>query len=234
VKEIRQVGDSLSVVWGSSDGERSAQANIVLMATGRRPFTAGLGIADLDIKMNGDSIGVDEYLETSAKGIYAIGDVLGTNMLAHVASHEGIAAVDNALGRKRKVNYHAVPTCVFTSPPVACVGISEADAREHEIPYVVSKFPFTACARATANGDTTGLVKLICRENDLEVLGMHIMGRGADDLIAEGTLAMQVGATAEDLAYTLHIHPSLSEAIHEAAMGQLNGSIHFGRIKDDR
>jgi len=228
VKEIKQTDGHLKVLWDTSEGEQGAEAQVVLMATGRKPFTEGLNIADISLAMNEAAVAVNEYLETNIKGVYAIGDVLGTNMLAHVASYEGIIAVENALGRKRKADYRAVPNCVFTCPVVASVGITESEAREQGIPFNVSKFPFSACGRAVVMGDMTGLVKLICHADGGRVLGMHIMGPNADDLIAEGALAIRIGATAEDLAYTIHAHPTLPEAIHETAMGQIGGSIHFG------
>lgn len=231
VKEIRQANDALQVVWDAQEGEQTIAAQKVLMATGRRPYTADLGLEELGVIMNSGAITVNEFLETNVKGVYAIGDVLGTNMLAHVASHEGIVAVENALGGSRSMDYRAVPSCIFTSPVVACVGMAEKDAQEKGIPYRVSKFPFSASGRAMAMGETSGLIKLIVNAEDGKVLGMHMFGPNADDLIAEGALAVQLGATAEDIANTMHAHPTLPEAVYEAAMGCLNGSIHYGRIR---
>jgi dihydrolipoamide dehydrogenase len=179
--------------------------------------------------MDGLAIMVNEYLETNIKSVYAIGDVLGKNMLAHVASYEGEVAVENALGRSRQADYHAVPSCVFVQPEIACVGITEAAAKDRGIPYKVSKFPFLTCGRAVAMGETTGIVKMICDAENGRVLGIHIMGPHASDLIAEGALAMQMGATAKDIAHTMHAHPTVPEALQEAAMGQLEGAIHFQR-----
>jgi len=230
VKAIKRNGAVLKVVWDTPEGEQGVEGQMVLMATGRRPYSEGLGLSELGIKMNGRAIVVNEYLETNIKDVYAIGDVLGKNMLAHVASYEGEVAVDNALGRSRQADYHAVPICFFTQPEVAGVGITEREASDGGLPYKVSKFPFSASGRAIAMGKTVGMVKMICNADNGRVLGVHIMGPHASELIAEGVLAMQLGATAEDIAHTIHAHPTLPEAVRETAMGQLDGSIHFQRM----
>ncbi len=231
VKAIRKDGDNLRVVWDTPEGEeKGVTAQMVLMGTGRQPYTEGLGLSELGIKMDGKAIVVNERLETNVEDVYAIGDVLGKHMMAHVASYEGEAAVENALGHPRQVDYRAVPSVVFTYPEVAGVGITEAEAQASGIPYKVSKFPFMAAGRAVAMDETMGIVKLICNAEDGKVLGMHIVGPHAGDLIAEGTLAVQTGLTARDIAHTMHAHPTLPEAIHETAMGQLEGIIHFQRM----
>lgn len=230
VKAIKQNGALLKVVWDTPEGEQGVEGQMVLMATGRQPFTEGLGLSELGIRMDGRAIVVNEYLETNVDGVYAIGDVLGKSMLAHVASYEGEVAAENALGHPRKVDYRAVPSVVYTYPEVAGVGITEVEANDSGIPYKVSKFPFLACGRAVAMDETTGIVKMICNAEDGRVLGVHIMGPHADELIAEGVLAIQLGATARDIAHTIHAHPTLPEAVHETAMGQLEGSIHFQRV----
>ena len=230
VKAIRQGEDSLRVVWDTPEGEQGVEAQMVLMGTGRQPYTEGLGLSELGVKMDGPAIVVNERLETNIDDIYAIGDVLGKNMLAHVASYEGEIAVENALGRSRQADYRAVPSCVYTYPEVAGVGITEAEAKENGIPYKVSKFPFMANGRAVTMDETMGMVKMICNAENSKVLGMHIMGPHASDLIAEGVLAIRLGSTARDIAHTIHAHPTLPEAVHEAAMGQLEGSIHFRRM----
>jgi len=186
-------------------------------------------LSELGVTMDGGAIQVNECLETNIDDVYAIGDVLGKHMLAHVASYEGGIAVDNALGRHRQADYRAVPTCVFTFPEIASVGITEKEAKDGNIPHKVSKFPFLACGRAVAMGETAGIVKMICHADSGKVLGLHIMGPHASDLIAEGALAVELGATARDIAHTIHAHPTLPEAVHETAMGHSEGSIHFGR-----
>ncbi len=229
VKAIKREGTVLKVVWDTPEGEQGVEGQMVLMATGRRPHSEGLGLSGLEIKMDGRAIVVNEHLETNIDDVYAIGDVLGKNMLAHVASYEGEIAAENALGHSRQADYHAVPTCIFTQPEIAGVGITEKDAKDSGIPCRVSKFPFLACGRAVAMDETMGMVKMICNADSGLVLGVHIMGPHASDLIAECVLAVKLGATAEDIANTIHAHPTLPEAVHEAAMGQLEGSIHFSK-----
>jgi len=230
VKAIKKNGAVLKVVWDTPEGEQGVEGQMVLMATGRQPYTEGLKLSELGIKMDSRAIVVNERLETNIDDVYAIGDVLGKNMLAHVASYEGEVAVENALGRPRQVDYRAVPTCIFTQPEIAGVGITEMEAKDSGIPYKVSKFPFLVCGRAVTMDETVGMVKMICDAENGRVLGMHIMGPHASDLIAEGVLAVQMGATARDIASTFHAHPTLPEAVREAAMGQLEGSIHFRRM----
>ena len=230
VKAIRKEGAVLKVVWDTPDGEQGVEGQMVLMATGRLPYTEGLGLSELGIRMDGRAIVVNEYLETNVNDVYAIGDVLGKSMLAHVASYEGEVAAENALGHSRQADYHAVPSCIFTQPEIAGVGITEVEASDKSIPYKVSKFPFIACGRALTMGETMGMVKMICNAEDGTVLGIHIMGPHASDIIAEGVLAVQMGATARDIVHTMHAHPTLPEAVREAAMGQLDGAIHFRRM----
>lgn len=230
VKAIKKEGTALRLFWDTEEGEHWSEGQMVLKATGREPYTGGLALSELGIGTDGSPIKVNERLETNVTDVYAIGDVLGKNMLAHVASYEGEIAAENALGRTRKVDYRAVPSCVFTQPELASVGITEKEARNSGIPYQVSKFPFAACGRAVTMGNTIGMVKIICSAGSGTVLGMHIMGPHASDLIAEGALAIQTGATARDIANTIHAHPTLSEAVREAAMGQLDGAIHFRKI----
>lgn len=230
VKAIEKNGDVLRVVWDTAEGEQGVDGQVVLMATGRAPYTEGLNLSELGIQMDRGAISVNGYLETNIKDVYAIGDVLGKNMLAHVASYEGEIAVENALGHSRQADYRAVPTCIFTHPEIAGVGITEEGAKSGGIPYKVSKFPFAALGRAVAMGETVGVIKMICDADDGKVLGMHLMGPHASDLIAEGALAVRLGLTAEDIVHTIHAHPTLPEAVRETAMGQLNGAIHFGRM----
>ena len=230
VKAIRSEGSLLRVAWDTPEGEQGVEGQMVLMATGRAPYTEGLGLSEIGVKMENKAVVVNERLVTNIPDVYAIGDVIGKSMLAHVASYEGEIAVENALGRSRQADYRAVPSCVFTQPEIAGVGITEKEAGEKGIPHKVSKFPFAACGRAVAMDETMGMVKIICDAENGRVMGMHIMGPHASDLIAEGVLAIQLGATAKDVVYTIHAHPTLTEAVREAAMGQLEGSIHFRRM----
>ena len=231
VKEISLENGRLQVKFASARGEGAVVAEKVLLAVGRWPYTDGLGVSELGIKMDGRRILVNEFMETSVPDIYAIGDVLGTYMLAHVASYEGEVAVENALGHRRAADYRAVPYCVFTTPELAGVGLGEQEAKEQGLDYQVVHFPFSASGRALAMGEAEGQVKMICEKGSGRVLGLHIMGPRASDLIAEGALAIQLGATAEDLAQTIHAHPTLPEAVMEAAKAAAFGeAIHFRKV----
>ncbi len=231
VKEISLENGRLQVKFASARGEGAVVAEKVLLAVGRWPYTDGLGVSELGIKMDGRRILVNEFMETSVPDIYAIGDVLGTYMLAHVASYEGEVAVENALGHRRAADYRAVPYCVFTTPELAGVGLGEQEAKEQGLDYQVVHFPFSASGRALAMGEAEGQVKMICEKGSGRVLGLHIMGPRASDLIAEGALAIQLGAMAEDLAQTIHAHPTLPEAVMEAAKAAAFGeAIHFRKV----
>jgi dihydrolipoamide dehydrogenase len=230
VKAIKREGAVLRVLWDTPEGEQGVDGQMVLMATGRAPYAKGLNLSELGIQTEGGAIKVNAYLETNIKDVYAIGDVLGKNMLAHVASYEGEVAVENALDHPRQADYHAVPNCIFAQPEIAGVGITEKEAGDGGIPHKVSRFPFVACGRAVAMGETSGMVKMICHADDGRVLGTHIMGPHASDLIAEGALAIRLGLTAEDIVHTIHAHPTLPEAVRETAMGQLGGAIHLLRM----
>jgi len=203
------------------------EAEKALVATGRTPYTAALNLEELGVKVERRAIVVDECLRTSVPDIYAIGDVTGGIMLAHVASYEGEVAAENALGHARQMDYSVVPNCVFSMPEIAGVGFTEEEAKEKGLVYKVSRFPFRASGRALTMGETEGLVKMICEGGTGQVLGLHIIGPHATDLIAEGALAIRLGATARDIAETIHAHPTLPEAVMEAALGQLGGSIHI-------
>ena len=234
VKEIKPKDGRLLVRFEAPEGEvthpQEVEAEKVLVATGRMPYTAGLNLEGVGVKVERRAIVVDEYLRTSVPEIYAIGDVTGGIMLAHVASREGAVAAENALGHERRMDYRVVPNCVFSMPEIAGVGLTEEEAKKKSVVYKVSRFPFRASGRALTMGETEGLVKMICEEGTGRVLGLHIMGPHATDLIAEGTLAIRLGATARDIAETIHAHPTLPEAVMEAALGQLEGSIHLASL----
>ncbi len=225
LRGVQQKGPSLLVEYGADEKVGSVEADYVLIATGRLPYSEGLGLAELGIRTGRRAIVVDDYLQTTVPGVYAVGDVTGGWMLAHVASRQGEIAAENALGDRKEIDYRAVPYCVFTLPEIAGVGLTEQEAKGKGIPYKKSIFRFGASGRALTMGETRGLVKLLCHEEG-EVLGLHIMGPHATDLIAEGALAIQMGATASDIVATIHAHPTLPEAVREAALGQFEGPIH--------
>jgi dihydrolipoamide dehydrogenase len=224
--KVQRDDGALHVFHGGTQGGGVVRADLVLISTGRVPYTEGLGLERLGVRLNKRAVAVDGHMATNVPGIYAVGDVVGGYMLAHVASHEGEVAVEHALGMNRAMDYRAVPNCVFTMPEIAGVGLMEQEVKEKGIPYKKSRFPFTASGRAVAMGQPAGLVKMICEQDTGKVLGLHIMGPHASDLIAEGALAIQLGATAADIARTIHAHPTLPEAVMEAAMGQGEGAIH--------
>ena len=208
----------------------AAEGDLVLSSTGHAPFTAELGLENVGLAPEKGAIPVNERLETAVPDIYAIGDVTGICMLAHVASHQGITAAHNALGGRQAMDYRAVPNCIYTNPEIAGVGLTEREAKEQGLDVVVSRFPFNINGRALGMGATEGQVRMICAREGGRVLGVHIMGPRASDLIAEAGLAIRQGLTAEDIAHTIHAHPTLPEALMEAAMGQREGAIHYQKI----
>ena len=202
----------------------------MLLATGQRPFSENLGLDVAGVTMNRRAIAANEYLETNLPGLYAAGDCTGGQMLAHVASHAGLTAVQNALGQRKPLDLSAVPSCIFTMPEIAGVGLTERQAKEKGITVTVGRFPFAALGRALAMGDSEGQVRLICEAGSGRVLGMHVMGPHASDLIAEGALAVRLGLTARDLADTIHAHPTLPEATAEAALAVYGEAIHQRKL----
>ena len=212
-----------------TEKEDTIEADVVLVATGRRPFTDGLGLADVGILTNAQGqIPVDLHtLQTSIPSVRAIGDVIEGPMLAHKAEEEGIAAVEMIAGKVGHVNYDAIPGVIYTYPEVATVGKSEEELKEDGVAYSKGTFPFQANSRARTNHDSEGLVKILsCKETD-RILGIHIMGPNAGEMIAEGVLGLEYGASSEDIARTCHAHPTLSEAFKEAAMAVYDKPIHF-------
>jgi dihydrolipoamide dehydrogenase len=228
LQEISAEGDRLRLLFGLGDEQQEVVADRVLMAVGHRPCTDAL--EEVGLALEDGSVAVNECLETSVENVYAAGDVTGLYMLAYVASYQGIIAAENALGGRRQADYRAVPNCVYTLPEIASVGLREEEARGQGIPYKVSRFPFSALARAQLLGQPLGLVKLICEEGSDRLLGVHILGPRATDIIGECVLALRMGATAQDLAHTMHGHPSLSEAIYEAAWGIIDSPFHLRRL----
>jgi len=198
----------------------------VLIATGRRPVVVGLGLERKNIDFSPAGIKVNERMETNIPGIYAIGDSTGQEMLAHAASAEGMVAAENAMGGNVSMDYSAVPSCVFTTPELAMVGLTEQQAQDKNIPIKVSKFNFSSNGKAISMGEADGLVKIIAHAESDKVLGMHILGAHASDLIMEGAIAIRNGLTAEDIAHTIHPHPSLSETVMESAHGITGSIIH--------
>ncbi len=209
----------VSVEPASGGAATAIEADIALVCIGRVPFTEGLGLEGVGVKKdNRGRVIVDAYYATNVPGIYAIGDVIAGPMLAHKAEDEGIAVAEILAGQAGHVNYDVIPNVVYTFPEIASVGKSEDELKEAGVAYKVGKFPFTANGRAKVNHQTEGMVKILADAKTYRVLGVHIVGADAGNMIAEAAVAMEFGAAAEDIARTVHAHPTLSEAVKEAAM----------------
>jgi len=220
---------------GAGAGDARKLYELVLVAAGRKPNTSGLGLENTKIELNEDGfVKVDPQRRTSDPNIYAIGDVAGQPMLAHKASHEGRVAVDAIGGAKTVFEPRAIPAVVFTDPEVAWTGLTETEAKQQRIDVTVSRFPWAASGRAQTLGGADGMTKLIVSKEDERVLGVGICGPGAGELIAEGTLAIEMDAVAEDLALTIHAHPTLSETVMEAAEGFYGAATHYFRKSRNR
>ncbi|MEO5952242.1 MAG: dihydrolipoyl dehydrogenase, partial [Chloroflexia bacterium] len=225
-------GKGLKVtIKNSETGAEDVRAvSNLIYAKGRFPYTNNLGLENIGLTTHRGNVIVDERMMTDVQGVYAIGDVVPGPMLAHVASYEAEVAIDNILGHYRAADYGAVPDVIFTIPEIASVGMQESEAKERGIPVKVTKFPFAALGRAQAIGEPDGLVKMVCDPGSGVILGMQIMGAHASDVIAECTLAVQQGITAEELAHTIHAHPTMPEAVQETALSQILGSpVHANR-----
>lgn len=212
-------GVTVSVEPVKGGDKKDIAADVVLVSVGRKPFTEGLGLDKVGVKLDDRGrIDVNDRFETNVKGIYAIGDVIRGPMLAHKAEEEGVAAAEFIAGKHGHVNYNVIPGVVYTNPEVASVGKTEEELKAAGIAYNVGKFPFMANGRAKANGDTEGFVKILADAKTDRVLGVHIIGAMAGTMIAEAALAMEFGASAEDIALTCHAHPTHPEAMKEAAL----------------
>ncbi|MBT6078376.1 MAG: FAD-dependent oxidoreductase, partial [Oceanospirillaceae bacterium] len=200
--------------------------------TGRKPFTDGLGLKDLGVEMSErGQIQTNEKWQTNISGIYAIGDAIDGPMLAHKASEEGMMVADLIAGHKALINYDCIPSVIYTHPEMAWVGKTEQQLKAEGVDVKVGKFPFAASGRAMAANDTQGFVKLIADAETDRILGCHIIGGNASELIAQAVIAMEFGSSAEDLALTVFAHPSLSEAVHEAALAVDGHAIHMANRK---
>jgi dihydrolipoamide dehydrogenase len=202
-------------------------ADIVLVAIGRRPYTQGLGLEALGVAMERGQVVIDSHFATNLPGLYAIGDVVRGPMLAHKAEDEGVALAEILAGQAGHVNYDVIPGVVYTSPEVASVGKTEEELKAAGVAYAVGKFPFTANGRARAMRHTEGFVKVLADAATDRVLGVHIVGFGAGEMIHEAAVLMEFGGSAEDLARTCHAHPTMSEAVKEAAMAVAKRAIHI-------
>jgi dihydrolipoamide dehydrogenase len=229
VTGARTKGSQVTVSAVSGGSEKSFVGDKVLVSVGRRPYTAGLGLRELGVKTDerSDRVLVDEDFQSSVKGVYAIGDVIDGPMLAHKAEDDGIAFAERLAGMKTHVNYDTVPSVVYTWPELSSVGLTEEQLKETAREYRVGKFPFSANPRARCMDETEGLVKILADARTDRVLGVHILGPRASELIAECVSVMEFGGSAEDIARTCHAHPTLSEAVREAALAVDRRAIHL-------
>ncbi len=211
----------------SVEGSDPIEADHLLVAVGRRAFTQGMGFEEAGIRLERGVIQVDERYHTGVGNVYAIGDAIGGRMLAHKAEEEGVAAVENIAGKHGHVNYSAVAGVVYTWPEIASVGATEEELKAAGTEYRAGKFPFSANGRARAMAETEGFVKVLADAKTDRVLGLHILGPRASDLIGEAAVAMEFEASAEDIARSVAAHPTLPEAIKEAALGVDGRMIHL-------
>ena len=220
-------GATVTYKLKKNDSEASIEAEIVLVATGRKPYTAGLGLEALGVEMGPrGTIKIDDHFQTNIPGLYAIGDAVAGPMLAHKAEDEGMTVAEILSGKHGHVNYNVIPGVIYTTPEVASVGQTEEQLKAEGRAYKVGKFPFMGNARAKAVFQAEGFVKLLADAATDRILGCHIIGPGAGDLIHEVCVAMEFGASAQDLALTCHAHPTYSEAVREAALACGDGAIH--------
>ncbi|MEW6453982.1 MAG: dihydrolipoyl dehydrogenase [Pseudomonadota bacterium] len=217
-----------SVEPSKGGAAETIEADVILVATGRVPFTEGLGLKEAGVELDERGrVKTDHHFATNVKGIYAIGDVIVGPMLAHKAEDEGMAVAELLAGQAGHVNYDVIPGVVYTFPEIASVGKGEEDLKSAGVAYNVGKFPFTANGRAKANQQTDGFVKILADAKTDRVLGVHIVGSDAGNMIAEAAVAMEFGASSEDIARTCHAHPTLPEAVKEAALAVSKRAIHM-------
>jgi dihydrolipoamide dehydrogenase len=225
-------GDQVTVNFTDSEGEQQIEFDRLIVAVGRRPVTTDLLAADCGVDMDERGfIFVDDYCATSVPGVYAIGDVVRGAMLAHKASEEGVMVAERIAGHKAQMNYDLIPSVIYTHPEIAWVGKSEQVLKAEGIEVNVGTFPFAASGRAMAANDTTGLVKVIADAKTDRVLGVHVIGPSAAELVQQGAIGMEFGTSAEDLGMMVFSHPTLSEALHEAALAVNGHAIHIANRK---
>jgi len=222
-------GGALRARLAGAEGETSVEAEKVLLAAGRRPHVEGLGLEAAGVRYDRKGIQVDERMATSAPGVYAVGDVVGGTMLAHVAMHQGVVAAENALGHPARMRDQAVPSCIFARPEAASVGLTEQAAREQGYDVRIGRFPFNGNGKAIAQGEVEGFVKVVAEARYGALLGLHIVGPHASDLVLEGALGLTLETTLDEIAATIHPHPSLGEAVAEAGLAALGRALHLPR-----
>ncbi|MCB1504599.1 MAG: dihydrolipoyl dehydrogenase [Hyphomicrobiaceae bacterium] len=222
------IGCSVMIEPAAGGEKKKLAADVVLVAIGRVPYTEGLGLAEVGVQLDQRKrVVVDDHYQTNVNGIYAIGDVIAGPMLAHKAEDEGVAVAEMLAGQSGHVNYGVIPGVIYTAPEVATVGKTEEELKEAGVAYTVGKFPFTANGRAKVNRTAEGFVKILADAKTDRILGVHMIGPNVGELIAEACVIMEFGGSAEDLARTCHAHPTLSEAVKEAALSVEKRAIHM-------
>jgi len=221
------------VVVSTIEAEKEFHVDTILVATGRTPNSYGLGLEKIGVETIRNRIPVNTRMQTSVPGVFAVGDVASRFMLAHVAVAEGVVAAENAVGLSNAIDYLSIPKCVYTDPELAFVGLSEKDAREQFGNVNVGRFPLFASGRAVMIGETTGIIKIVSDGISGRILGVHMMAPYASELIHECALAIKLKATINDLASTVHAHPTLAEAVREAALDTKGEAIHILRHKHE-
>lgn len=227
LQKINKAAEGVSLDFATADGTLTLEADQVLVALGRDPETEGLNLEAAGVKTEKGCIVVNKSMETNVPGIYAIGDVTGGLLLAHVATEEGIVAAENAMGHSALMDYRVVPSCIYGIPELATVGMTEEEAKEAGYQVKTGKFPFNFSGKALAVGAPDGLAKIVADEESGEILGVHIVGERATDLIAEAAIAMKMEATVEEIIATIHAHPTMAETLMEAASAVQNRAIHL-------
>lgn len=228
VAGAQKEGENINLQLKATNGEiENLSCDRVLVAIGRRPYSEGLGLEQVELTLDAKgNVPVNEHFATQIPGIYAIGDLIQGPMLAHKAEEEGVAVAEIIAGKPGHMDYNTIPNIVYTSPELAAVGISEEQAKEQHLAYRVGRFLFKANGRAKSLGEEEGMVKVLADAQSDRILGVHIVGPRASEMIAEAVIAMEFKASAEDLARTIHAHPTLSEVVKEAALAVDNRSIH--------
>jgi len=221
--------NGVEVTFQTEKGEaKKVVVDKLLMATGRGPNTTNIGLEKIGVPTERGFIKVNEYMETKVKGVYAIGDVVPTPLLAHVAFQEGVVAIEKIAGKNPPtINYRQVPNCTYCDPQVASVGLTEAKAREQGARVKIGKFPFTAIAKAKVEDATEGFIKVVADEKYGEILGVHMIGHTVTEMVAEAVAAMSLEGTVDDIIHTIHAHPTLAEGLHEAMENVHNMAIHI-------
>jgi len=219
---------AVSVTYQNASGEQTVQFDKLVVAVGRKPHTQSLGATEIGLQINArGQIDVNAFCQTNIPNIYAIGDVVRGPMLAHKGSEEGVMVAERLAGQLTQLHFDTMPWVIYTTPEIAWVGKTEAELKADNIPYKLGSFPFMAIGRARAQGISDGMIKMLAHADTDRILGVHILGNNASELLAEAVLGMEMQASSEDFARTIHAHPTLSEAMHEAALAVDARAIHI-------